>query len=383
MFVKKWFIIPLIIVLMIAGGAFYVYQSKLPKLEYLTQAVTHGDIKNTVIAGGQVYADELIEVGAQATGRVDKLHVSLGQRVKKGELIAEIDRSQQENALKDEQAHYQSLLAQHDIKKIQLAQMQDEFTKQKQGFKAGVVAKNDYIKAQTALNVAQKELTASTLQLEQARLKIATAKTNLGYTRITAPIDGVVVAVVTKAGQNINAMQSSPTIIKLAQIDTVQIKAKFSEADIPKLKTGMKATFEILGLPKQQFDATLDSLELTPVSESSGSNTAVYYYGLLNVPNPNHQFFIGMSANVTVLIDQKQNTLIVPMTALGKQVGDDEFEVQVMENEHAKNPTISTRTVKVGLNDKINSEILSGLQEGEKVIISTSDGEVESVDTGW
>lgn len=362
---------------------FYFWQKSPPALEYLTETVNSGNIEETVIAGGQVYAEELIDVGAQATGRVDKLYVTLGQRVKKGDLIADIDATQQKNALKDEEANYKMLMAQYDIKKIQLEQTKIEFDTQKQAFHAGLLSKMDFLKAKTAVATAQKELSSNQSQLEQARLKIATAKTNLGYTRITAPMDGIVVSIVTKQGQNINATQSSPTIIKLAQIDTVQIKAKFSEADIPKLKSGMKAYFHILGLPKHKFEATLDALELNPVSDQSNNGAgAVYYYGLLNVPNPNHQLFIGMTANVTVLIDEQTDTLIIPITALGKETGANEFEVQVMLDDNAKSPMIETRTVKVGINNKVYAQVLSGLKQGDKVVVSSSDNKVEAVDMG-
>lgn len=134
----------------------FFYQKQPPKQQYLTHTAGFANIESTVIAGGQVYAEELIDVGAQATGRVDRLHVKLGQRVKKGEPIADIDATQQKNALKDDEASYKSLLAQHDIKKIQLAQIEHEFNQQKQGYQAGVVAKIDYTKAKTALSTAQK-----------------------------------------------------------------------------------------------------------------------------------------------------------------------------------------------------------------------------------
>lgn len=372
----KKIVIAVVLVGVIALIGSYFWQNNDPKLHYLTETVALGDIQTTVIAGGQVYAEELIDVGAQATGRVDKLHVSLGQQIKKGDLIADIDATQQNNALKDEEASYKMLLAQHDTKKIQLDQLKDEFDKQQQAFHAGILPKIEYLKAKSALSATKNELLVSQTQLEQARLKIATAKTNLGYTRIRAPIDGVVVSVVTKEGQTINAMQSSPTIIKLAQIDTVHIKAKFSEADISKLKTGMKAYFSVLGLPNQKFEATLDSLELAPIGDSS----AVYYYGQLSVPNPNHEFLIGMTANVTVIIDEQNQVLSIPMTALGEQISDNEYKVQVIDDENAKTPQIETRTVKIGANNKINAQVLSGLEQGDKVILSSSDGEVDELD---
>ncbi|ELA08788.1 Macrolide-specific efflux protein MacA [Moraxella macacae 0408225] len=381
---KKRLIYVVVILLGLSLLAWFFWQKQQPpKLQYLTETVGVADIESTVVAGGQVYAKELIDVGAQATGRVDKLHVSLGQRVKKGDLIADIDATLQRNALKDDEANYKALLAQHDIKKLQLSRMKDELEQQKQGFEAGIVAKMDFIKAKTAFTTAQKELSASLAQLEQAQLKIATAKNNLNYTRIRAPIDGIVVSIVTKQGQTINAMQSSPTIIKLAQIDTVQIKAKFSEADIPKLKTGMKAYFYILGLPNKKFEAVLEDLELAPISSDTHSQAgAVYYYGLLTVPNPNHELFIGMSANVTVAIDKKQQVLTIPTTALGKQLSDNTFEVQVIDDENSPNPVLQTRQITVGLNNKIHAEVISGLKQGEKVVISASDGSVESVEVG-
>lgn len=374
---KTVFILMLFVMCIIAGWFFY--QNKNVSVpQYATATATLRDLQDTVLAGGQVHAEELVDVGAQATGRVNKLYVQLGQRVQKGDVIAEIDASQQENALKDEEAHYRSLLAQHDTRKIQLAQMQTEFNSLKQTYEGGVTSKLDFLKAQNALKNAQNDLKVSQSQLEQARLKIQTAKTNLSYARITAPIEGIVVSVVTKQGQTINAMQSSPTIVRLAKMDTVQIKAKFSEADVPKLKTGMKAHFQILGLPSKQFDATLDALELAPIGEIGSG--AVYYYGWLNVPNPKHELFIGMTANVTVLIEQKNQVLTIPSNALGKSLGNNRFEVKVMHESADKAiPEIELREIEIGLNNKVDVEVLSGLQAGDKVVVTESDGVVETL----
>ncbi|MFB2538568.1 MULTISPECIES: efflux RND transporter periplasmic adaptor subunit [unclassified Acinetobacter] len=377
---KKIIIAIVVLLISISAAAYWYYSStKQDKTQYMTAPVTQSNIEDSVIAGGTVQALEMVDVGAQATGQVQRLYVQLGQKVKKGDLIAEIHATQQRNTLKDEETNYQSLLAQHDTRKSHLEQARTELASQKIAYDGGVLPKLEYQKFQNAVTTAENELKASSLQLQQARLKIDTAKTNLGYARITAPIDGVVVSVVTKQGQTINALQSTPTIVRLAQIDTVQIKAKFSEADVPKLKLGMPAHFTILGLPNKQFDAVLDSLELSPNSGGDGNTGAVYYAGLLNVANPEHELFIGMTANVTVMINQQKNVLSIPTTALGEESGDGVYKVRVLTEKDGKQIP-EEREVKIGLNNRVNAQVLSGLKAGEQVIVSESDGQVKPLD---
>lgn len=381
----KWLII--LIILAVIGGAigYYVYQSKQPTIDYATETVKRETIEDTVLAGGVVNAKELVEVGSQATGQVQRLYVELGQRVKKGQPIADIDATQQRNQLQDDQLTYQGLLNQQRLRQANLSQAQAEFASQKLLYDNQVLSQMDFLKAKNALDTAKAELQANRIQLEQARLKIQTAETNLHYTHIVAPIDGVVVSVVTKQGQTINAAQSSPTIVKLAQIDTVQVKAKFSEADVPKLKAGMPASFSILGIPNKHYQGKLDALELSPISSDIGGQTgAVYYYGMLSVPNPNHELFIGMTANVTVKVAERQNVLTIPITALGEPLGNNRYKVQVLNrstsNEADAQP--ETRQITLGLNNKLKAEVVTGLNAGDNVVVSQSDGKVAELDTG-
>ena len=267
----KWLMA--LIIFAIIGGAigYYIYQSKQPAISYATETVKRETIEDTVLAGGVVNAKELVDVGSQATGQVQRLYVELGQRVKKRQRIADIDATQQRNQLQDEQLNYQGLLNQQRLRQANLSQAQAEFDSQKLLYDNQVLSQMDFLKAKNALDTAKSELQANRIQLEQSRLKIQTAKNNLKYTQIVAPIDGVVVSVVTKQGQTINAAQSSPTIVKIAQIDTVQVKAKFSEADVPKLKAGMPAYFSILGLPNKRYQGKLDALELSPITSDTGN----------------------------------------------------------------------------------------------------------------
>lgn len=386
----KWLMGLVLLCVIAAATGYYVYQSKQPTISYATEVVKRETIEDTVLAGGVVNAKELVEVGSQATGQVKRLYVELGQQVKKGQRIADIDAAQQRNQLQDEQLAYQGLLNQQRLRQANLKQAQAEFDSQKLLYDHQVLSQMDFLKAKNALDAAQAELQANRIQLEQSRLKIQTAESNLKYTQIVAPIDGVVVSVVTKQGQTINAAQSSPTIVKLAQIDTVQVKAKFSEADVPKLKAGMPAYFSILGIPNKRYQGKLDALELSPITSDTGNQAgAVYYYGMLSVPNPNHELLIGMTANVTVKVAERQNVLTIPITALGEPIGNNRYNVQVLPNQstNAQFDTPSgaqpeTRQVTLGLNNKLKAEVISGLKAGDNVVVSQSDGKVAAIDTG-
>lgn len=376
---KKSVIMFLVIVLIGAGLGWYYQQSTTPPpMQYASEIATLGSIETQVLATGTVQAMDMVEVGSQVTGQVNFLGVALGQAVKKGELIAKIDNTAQQNALKEEELNFQSLVTQHNIKKVSLAHLQDEYDNQKQAYEGKVLAHQELVKTANQLALAKQELKLSELSLAQAKLKIATAKDNLDYTNIKAPIDGTVVAVVTKQGQTINASSSSPTIVKIAQMDTVQIKVKFSESDMPKLKVGMNAYFSPAGKPDDKRQATLDSLELSPISESG----AVYYAGTLTVPNPNHELLIGMSANVVIITDKADETLLIPSTALGEPLQTGEYQVQVLPKSDNTNMPVTpiTKTVKIGLKNATHAQVLSGLSVGDEVVVVASDGVVDELD---
>lgn len=376
---KKSVIMFLVIVLIGAGLGWYYQQSTTPPpMQYASEIATLGSIETQVLATGTVQAMDMVEVGSQVTGQVNFLGVALGQAVKKGELIAKIDNTAQQNALKEEKLNFQSLVTQHNIKKVSLAHLQDEYDNQKQAYEGKVLAHQELVKTANQLALAKQELKLSELSLAQAKLKIATAKDNLDYTNIKAPIDGTVVAVVTKQGQTINASSSSPTIVKIAQMDTVQIKVKFSESDMPKLKVGMNAYFSPAGKPDDKRQATLDSLELSPISESG----AVYYAGTLTVPNPNHELLMGMSANVVIITDKADETLLIPSTALGEPLQTGEYQVQVLPKSDNTNMPVTpiTKTVKIGLKNATHAQVLSGLSVGDEVVVVASDGVVDELD---
>ncbi len=372
----------------------------------ITADVVRGDIEDSVLAAGTLQAAKLINVGAQVSGQVKKLHVKLGDVVQQGQTIAEIDAATQQNNLKDAQAALGSAQAQKVAKQSALVLAQHNFDRQKYMFERDASSKADYQSAQHALAAAKADLTAAEAAIAQYTVRVQTAQTNLGYTRITAPMAGTVVAIVTDEGQTVNANQITPTIIKLAQLDAMTSQAQFSEADVPRVAPGLPAYFTILGEPERRYQASLRSIEPGPIdintyegrATSNNSNTAVYYNGLLDVPNAEGKLRIPMTAQVNIVLRQAKDVLLVPAGALGGRINDENapkgkggksgkgggggggsggggkavvYTVRVATGEKDAQK-IEERKVKIGLNNRVQAQVLEGLKEGEKVVVGTA-----------
>ncbi|MDU0957131.1 MAG: efflux RND transporter periplasmic adaptor subunit [Bradyrhizobium sp.] len=223
-------------------------------------------------------------------------------------------------------------------------------------------------------------------QIAEAEVAIETARVNLAYTRITAPIDGTVLSIVTQQGQTVNAVQSAPTIVVLGQVETMTVRVEISEADVVKVKPGQNVYFTILGDPDRRFHATLGSIEPAPESiktdssfsststttsssssSSSTTSSAIYYNGVFNVANPDGQLMTYMTAEVHILLGEARKVPTIPSSALGNVNPDGSYTVRLLNGASA----LEKRNVRIGLNNKIRAEVKSGLSEGERVVIST------------
>ena len=191
--------------------------------------------------------------------------------------------------------------------------------------------------AQATLASAQAAIAGLEAQISQSELAVDSAKLDLERTKITAPADGTVVAVLVTEGQSVNASQTAPTIVKIADLDTMLIKAQISEADITRVQPGQNATFTILGDPNTKINATLLSVDPAPnaiaTSDTglSDSDNAVYYNGIFSVANPDHRLRIAMTAQVTIVIQQKKGVLTLPASALGTAGRDGSYRVGVYD----------------------------------------------------
>ena len=355
---------------------------------FLTATVEQRPLQQAVLADGTLSASKLGSVGAQASGQIKRLLVELGDQVKQGQLVAEIDSMTQQNALQNAQAALKNIEAQRAVKEAQLSNYRAAFARQTKN----LTPKADYDDALTTLSATEAEIRALDAQIVQAQIEVNTAQVNLGYTRIVSPIDGTVVSVPVEEGQTVNAVQSAPTLIKVANLDTMTVKAQISEADVINVQPGMKVWFTILGEPNRRYEATLRAIEpapdsinqdstssLTSSSSSASDKKAIYYYGLFDVPNPQHRLRISMSAEVHIVLGERPNALVIPATAI--DTIDGKTSVQVVDNQQR----VTRREIKVGLNDNVEAEIISGLKVGEKVVLSqraTADATSGSPDHG-
>ncbi|RZJ16738.1 MAG: macrolide transporter subunit MacA [Haliea sp.] len=340
---------------------------------YVTATATIGDLEQSVLATGTLQAFKQVSVGAQASGQVKVLTVALGDTVKKGQLIAEIDSLKQENDLRNTQAALQSAQATLGSRQAALKQAELAFKRQQELLAVDAISREAYEQAEATLNTSRADIKTSEAQIAQARIAADTSRVNLGYTKILAPMDGVVVAIVTQQGQTVNANQSAPTIIKLALLDTITVKAQISEADVVRVKEGQKVYFTILGAPDKRYYTTLRTVEPAPDSiatetatSSSSTASAIYYNGLLDVPNPDNALRISMTAQVYIVLNEAKDVLTIPSSALGQRGRRGATTVRVLNAEGQPEP----REVKVGINNNVTAQITEGLKEGDKVIVS-------------
>ncbi|KGQ40726.1 efflux RND transporter periplasmic adaptor subunit [Gallibacterium anatis] len=370
-FTKKR-ILGIAVVLIILAAIYYFNLQSQPKTTYLTETVKYSDIQQTVVATGTVRSSNRVEVGARVSGKVEKILVKLGQKVKKGELIAELDSITQENTLNSAQAQLAAYKSQLVAAQTAYRVANSNFQRIVKLYKRKASSLDDYENAQNNLDSAKANVEQIQAQIKQSGIEVNTAATNLNYTKITSPIDGTVISIPVSVGQTVNANQTTPTIIQVADLNTMLIKPEISEGDITKIKPGMKVQFTTLAEPDEIYQAKIDSVDpaMTTLtdneySESISDTNAIYYYANMLVPNPEHKLQIGMTTQNTIITAQKQHVLVVPTLAIQRKNGQN--SVQILDGDK-----VIEKIVQIGLHDEINTEILSGLNEGDKVIISQS-----------
>lgn len=370
---KKLWIILALVALVAAGLWFWLGNKEKPQ-NFMTAKVKRGDLEITVLASGLVEAENLVSVGAQVSGQVKSLKVELGDTVTAGQLVAEIDSLPQQNNLRTRTAALAAAKAQKAAKEASLHQAELAYQRQKLMRKTEAASQADFEAAEANLKVIKGDIAALDAQIEQASIAVDTAGVDLGYTKINSPIDGVVVAVITKEGQTVNANQTAPTIIMVARLDEMNIRAEISEADIVRVKPGQKAWFTILGEPDKRYPTELQSIEPAPetitqtsstANAASSSSSAVYYIGILQVPNPEGKLRISMTAEVNIILDQAKDVLLMPAAALGKKGKDGLYPVRV----ETTPDQYEERRVKIGLNNNVQAQVLEGLSEDQKVVI--------------
>ena len=333
-------------------------------------------MEKTVVASGSVESVNEVDVGAQASGKITKLYVKLGQEIKKGEMIADIDSTTQINTLNTKKAALVSYQAQLKAKKTAYDVALSSYNRLSKLYTQKATSLDSLNTAKSTLDNAKAEMEAIEANIKQAEIEVNTAETNVGYTKITAPMDGTVISVPVSEGQTVNANQTTPTIVTIADLSKMKIKPEISEGDITKVKAGQEVSFTILSDSQTVYHSVIDSVDpantttsdsssTSSLSSSSSSTTsAIYYYANVLIDNPDRTLRIGMTTENNIKIANAKDVLLISNMAIQKRDG--KSFVNVLNDKNQPEP----REVEIGVQNDFKTEIKSGLNEGEKVIVS-------------
>ena len=384
---------------------------------YTTEAVIRGDIENLVTATGTLQPRDYVDVGAQVSGQLEKLHVDVGSEVKAGDLLAEIDATVYAARVDATRASLRTQQAQLLDREAQLTLANIKYEREKNLFKEEATTKESLQAAEASLKSAQAQLKALQAQIEQTESTLRVEAANLNYAKIYAPIDGTVVSITSRQGQTLNTNQVAPTIMRIADLSTMTVQTQVSEADIGKLRKGMDVYFTTLGSQGRRWYSKLDRIQPTPEI----LNNVVLYNALFDVPNEPRVLMTQMSTQVFFVESQAKNVLLVPVSAIsygpprgprpqggqgapsekpalekgapsdsskpesaartddanGRRTKSDAQHTAdqprpAMVKVMLENGIIEDRRVLVGVTSRVQAQIIEGLKEGEKVISGSS-----------
>ncbi len=356
---KLWLVVAVVIIVAIVAWALSGGKKE-EQITFDTAAVAPANIMNSITATGTIEPVTSVTVGTQVSGIVSKLYVDYNSVVKKGQVIAELDKT--------------NLMSQLNSAKTQLATAQSQlnyqttnFNRYKTLYQKGLVAADDFDNAKLSYTQAKE-------QVASAKEEVQRAQTNLGYATITSPIDGIVLSKSVEEGQTVAASFSTPELFTIAQdLTNMQVVADVDEADIGDVKEGERVSFTVDAYPDDTFEGTVKQVR----QEATTTNNVVTYEVVISAPNADLKLKPGLTANVTIYTAERKGVLSVPSKALrftpqketvGKmkivdQTGNAKNKVWSIEGN-----SIVAHKVNIGMTDGTNTQILNGISAGVKVV---------------
>jgi membrane fusion protein, macrolide-specific efflux system len=348
------------------GYLWYERSSRAPG--YTSAPVSRADVEDSITALGTLEPLNYVDVGTQVSGQLKALHVQLGDQVEAGQLLAEIDPTLYLARVEASNAQLANLQAQMADREAQrdLARLQAE--RQRSLIRLEATNRESVESADASLRSAEAQIKALQAQIRQSESALKADVADLGYTRIHAPMTGTVVQQLANQGQTLNANQTAPIVVRIADLSTMTVRTQVSEADIAQLRVGMPAHFSTLGQPERRWEGQLRQILPTP----EVINNVVLFNALFDVPNDDGDLLPQMSAQVFFVRAAAKDVLTIPVAALRPLTGSREagrteggmHEVQVLDAQGRAQP----RTVRIGLRTRVSAEVLEGLDEGERVV---------------
>lgn len=375
-----------IVLLAVAGVSAWAWSRPAGAPQWQTARVARGNVESSVAAIGTLQPVRSVDVGAQVSGQITRIHVQAGDTVEKGQLLAEIDASVLAATVEAGQAQIASLRAQLDDARAQLELAEQQHARQQQMEKDEATRLEDLQTAAATRKSAAARVAQYAAQIRQTAASLRADEARLGYTRLYAPIAGVVTVIDVKEGQTLNATYQTPTVLRIADLTRMTVWTDVSEADIRQVKPGMTAYFTTLGGAKRRWTGSVRQVlpaPPSPVTASSNSGAplaqamkAVQYTVLFDVDNPDGALMPEMTAQVTVVAAAAKAVLNAPLVAFSApedtDAAPDVYEARILA-EKSPDQVIELRRVRLGVRDRLQAEVVEGLKEGESVIVGEAE----------
>lgn len=354
-------------------------------INFTTEAVAPTNIENSVTATGTIEAVKTVTVGTQVSGIINKLFVDYNSVVKKGQVIAELDKQNLQSQLNSAKAQLSQAQANLLSAQSDLAYQKANYQRNKTLYNKGLISANDYEQARLSWQTANATVAERRDAVAAAREEVSRAQTNLSYAVITSPIDGVVISKSVEEGQTVAASYSTPELFTIAKdLKDMRVIANVDEADIGGVKVGQRVTFTVDAYPNDTFEGAVTQVR----QEATTTNNVVTYEVVISAPNQDLKLKPGLTANVNIYTEEIKNVLSVPSKALRytpekETVGG--RKIQDVTNAKNKVWTLEGNTlvahkVTVGSTDGVHTQILGGIKNGAKVITGIATPEADDSD---
>jgi macrolide-specific efflux system membrane fusion protein len=366
---KAWWSVVALVLVLGGGYALYARQSPPPappkpipvKLE--TVAVERADLEQVVNATGNVVAQDYVDVGSKVAGQISDVEVVIGEAVKAGRLLATVAPAVQNSRIESNRATLARLKAELAGQNAQLDFAQLQFQRQTQLKAENATREESYESSRMNMYAAASRVDATNAQIQQTEAAIREDEAVQKQTRIEAPVSGTIVTLNARPGQMVSANQE--VLMRIADLSRMTVQVPVSEEDVTRLQKGMTAYFTTPGYPGKRWSGKLRQIMLLPTDDSGRQGKKAYYTVLFDVANPSRELMSGMSADVYFVLARAEHVPAIPRSLVTKPGMDGTQTVKVV----LADGTLETRKIKIGIRDGEHAQVLSGLKEGEQVLL--------------
>jgi macrolide-specific efflux system membrane fusion protein len=359
---QRWAGILVLVLAIIGTGMYFLSSATTVAKQPPTEISKKANILEVVQAAGVLQPRLKVDVGAQVSGQIRRIHVQLGQSVRKGDLLVSIDPDLAQNDVIQGEGSVAQQVAAIDSRKSDLLLAESELRRQRDLILGEATTKAELERAEVDFSKIKADLRGQEALLKILQASLDRKRLALGYTSIAAPIDGIVVNIAVQEGQTVSASQTTPLMATLANMDVFTVRARVPESNVLRIRSGQRASFSTLGLGNQRYDGVVRVIQ--PVPERIGG--AVFFNVLFEVDNKSRTLLSDMTVLVRIETGDRRNVLTIPIIALGERGDDGLYPVRVANDAGES----VERRIRIGLQDDARVEVLDGLEEGVRVFLA-------------